>query len=434
MVYEENEKTELKANVMPDFPKEVVAFANTRGGVIYIGIDDAGNVIGVDDADKTILQIGNMVRDCIKPDLTMFIHYNTIEHDGKKIIEITVQRGTDKPYYLAAKGMKPSGVYVRNGTAADPSTDAAIRKMIKETDGDSFEAMRSLEQNLTFDFARREFNNCKVDFGVQQMKTLGIVNMDDIYTNIGLLLSEQCPHTIKAATFQGTDQTEFKDRREFGGSIFKQMEDVYSYIDLRNRTHSSFDKLHRIDARDYPETALREALLNSLVHRDYSYSASTLISIYDDRIEFVSIGGLVTGVSDRDIMLGLSVCRNPKLAGVFYRLHLVEAYGTGMPKIFKSYQDTGKTPKMEITDNAFKLILPNINYRVSTTVTQNKSPNLNYENILQYVKENGVITRKQCETLLGVSQATAARILKQMVETGLLFQEGNGKSTVYKLK
>lgn len=249
---------------------------------------------------------------------------------------------------------------------------------------------------------------------------------------MGLLLSEQCPHTIKTATFQGTDQTEFKDRHEFGGSLFKQMEDAYSYIDLRNRTYSTFDKLRRTDIRDYPEMALREALLNALIHRDYSYRASTLISVYDDRIELVSIGGLVTGVSANDIMLGLSVCRNPKLAGVFYRLHLVETYGTGMPKIFKAYQGTGKTPKIEVTDNAFKLILPNINYRAEESAKK-QSVNRNHEIILQYVKKHDYITRKQTESLLSTSQPTAARILKQMIENNLLYSKGQGKNTVYKL-
>lgn len=187
--------------------------------------------------------------------------------------------------------MKPSGVYVRNGAASEPSTDTAIRKMIKETDGDSFETARSLVQKLTFVFAQEEFKRYKAEWGNQQMKTLGIVSVDGIYTNVGLLLSEQCPYSIKVAVFQGIEQAEFKDRREFGGSLFQQMEEAYSYIDLHNRISSTFDKLRRLDRRDYPESALREALLNCLVHRDYSYNASTLISIYDDRIEFVSIGG-----------------------------------------------------------------------------------------------------------------------------------------------
>ena len=139
------------------------------------------------------------------------------------------------------------------------------------------------------------------------------------------------------------------------------MDEVYDYIDFRNQTHSTFQKLRRIDQRDYPETAVREALLNLLVHREYSFRASTFISLYEDRLEFTSIGGLVSGVTLNDIMMGISVCRNVKLANVFYRLELIEAYGTGILKIKEAYSGTGKTPQIETSDNAFKIILPNLN-------------------------------------------------------------------------
>lgn len=142
------------------------------------------------------------------------------------------------------------------------------------------------------------------------MKTFGFVTQDDVYTNLGLLLSDQCVHTIKAAVFQGTRQNEFKDRKEFTGSLFQQMDEVYEFIDFRNQTHSTFEKLYRIDRRDYPETAVREALLNLLVHREYSFRASSFISLYTDRLEFTSIGGLVSGVTLKDVTMGLSVFRN----------------------------------------------------------------------------------------------------------------------------
>ena len=167
------------------------------------------------------------------------------------------------------------------------------------------------------------------------MKTLGLVTQDGVYTNLGRLLSDQCVHTIKAAVFQGTTQSEFKDRKEFSGSLFQQMDEAYDFIDFRNQTHSTFEKLYRIDRRDYPETAVREALLNLLVHREYSFHASTFIRLYADRIEFTSIGGLVSGVSLKDITMGISVCRNTKLANVFYRLELTEACGTGIIKIME---------------------------------------------------------------------------------------------------
>lgn len=297
MIFQESETVELKAIVVEDIKKEVIAFANCEGGKLYIGVQDDGTVSGLDNPDETSLQISNMVRDAIKPDLTMFLHYETVTVDGKKIVTVDIQQGTERPYYIAKKGLRPEGVYVRQGYSSVPATNTAIRRMIKETDGDHFEEMRSLEQNLTFENAKKVFVERNVKFGLTQMKTLGMVTQDGVYTNLGLLLSDQCVHTIKAAVFQGTTQSEFKDRREFSGSLFRQMDEAYDFIDFRNQTHSTFDKLYRIDRRDYPETAVREALLNLLVHREYSFRASTFISLYADRLEFTSIGGLVSGVS-----------------------------------------------------------------------------------------------------------------------------------------
>ena len=204
-------------------------------------------VVGLDDPDSVALQISNMVRDAIKPDLTMFLHYETLEEDGKKVVAVSIQRGTERPYYIAKKGLRPEGVYVRQGYSSVPATDLAIRQMIKETDGDHFEEMRSLNQELTFEAAQKEFELRDIEFGSQQMQTLKMIDKEGIYSNLGLLLSDQCVHTIKVAVFQGKDQEVFKDR-----------------------------------------------------------------------IEFVSVGGLVPGMELEDIMVGLSVCRNQNLANVFY--------------------------------------------------------------------------------------------------------------------
>ena len=357
MSYQESETVELKSAVVDDIKKEIIAFANSDGGKLYIGVRDNGEVAGLDDPDGTALQVSNMVRDSIKPDITMFLHYQTIEEDGKKIIEISVQRGTNRPYYIAKKGMRPEGVYVRQGYSSVPATDTAIRCMIKETDGDRFETMRCLDQELTFEDTKKEFQFHEIELGPQQMRTLKLVENDGLYSNLALLLSDQNPHTIKVAVFQGTKQMIFKDRREFGGSLMKQMNEVYEYIDFRNQIRATIEKLSRIDVRDYPVIAVREALLNLLVHRDYSFSASALISIYDDRIEFVSIGGLMPGIDLEDIMAGISVCRNQNLANVFYRLHLIEAYGTGLTKIMEAYEETSEKPVISTTKNSFKIMI-----------------------------------------------------------------------------
>lgn len=435
MIFQESETVELKSIVVDDIKKEIIAFANCEGGKLYIGVQDDGTVIGVDDPDGAALQVSNMVRDAIKPDLTMFLHYQTLNEDGKQIVAIDVQQGTERPYYIAKKGLRPEGVFVRQGYSSVPATNTAIRRMIKETDGDHFEDMRSLEQDLTFEAARKEFSERNLPFGEPQMKTLGIMTHDGVYTNLGLLLSDQCVHTIKVAAFEGTTQQEFKDRKEFSGSLFRQMDEVYDYIDFRNQTHSTFQKLRRIDQRDYPETAVREALLNLLVHREYSFRASTFISLYEDRIEFTSIGGLVSGVTLNDIMMGISVCRNVKLANVFYRLELIEAYGTGILKIQEAYSGTGKKPKIETSDNAFKIILPNLNVHTEQKepATDKLAGSVQEDLVINLAKKQGAFTRKDLEKTLGISQTACGRLLKRMMESGQIVQEGKGRNTHYRL-
>ena len=444
MFFRESETTELKETVVDDIKKEIIAFANCDGGKLYIGVRDDGTVVGIDDPDGVSLQISNMVRDAIKPDVTMFLHYRTISEDCKEIIAVDIQRGTDRPYYLAKKGMRPEGVYVRQGYSSVPATDMAIRRMIKETDGDRFEAMRSLNQELTFETAKKEFALRNIDFGPQQMRTLKLLDQDDLYSNLGLLLSDQCAHTIKVAVFQGTDQTIFKDRREFTGSLMQQMNEVYDFIDFRNQTRATVEKLLRTDIRDYPEIAIREALLNLLVHRDYAFSASSLISIYADRIEFISIGGLMPGLDMEDIMAGISVCRNQDLANVFYRLHLIEAYGTGISKIMKAYENMLEKPAIETTRNTFKIILPNINVKYDTeNIPVQESGSVpasaagaskslsDEEKVLKYAQSHGAITRNDVIALLGTSTSTASRIIRKMVKANLLKQNGKARNTNY---
>lgn len=444
MLFRESETIELKEVVVDDIKKEIIAFANCNGGKLYIGVRDDGTVVGLNNPDEVSLQISNMVRDSIKPDVTMFLHYQTIEEDGKEIVAVDIQRGADRPYYLAKKGMRPEGVYVRQGYSSVPATDTAIRRMIKETDGDRFEAMRCLNQELTFEAAKKEFALREVNFGSQQMRTLKLIDKDNLYSNLGLLLSDQCVHTIKVAVFQGTDQTIFKDRREFTGSLMQQMNEVYDFIDFRNQTRATIEKLLRIDVRDYPEIAVRESLLNLLVHRDYSFSASALISIFADRIEFVSIGGLMPGIDLEDIMVGISVCRNQDLANVFYRLHLIEAYGTGIGKIMKAYEGMEERPTIETTPNAFKVTLPNINAKYETvkaSVTRTESiaspvsvteeSLSDEEKVLEYARSYGAVTRNDVIELLGVSTSTASRVIRKMLKNNLLKQNGKARGTNY---
>ena len=432
----ENERIEYKSQMIDDIYKEVIAFANTDGGVIYIGIDDRGNVIGIDDVDETYTRLTNGIRDAIAPDVTMFVRYVLREN---RVIQIEVGEGSYKPYYLKAKGMKPTGVYVRQGASSVQASPDQIRRMIKESDGDVFEQVRTMHQELSFETACKAFERYKVDFTEDKYIALGLRSIhDDQYTNLALLLSDQCRHTTKIAVFGDDANTTFKDAREFGGSIFKQLDDSYEYLTLCNRKSAIFRGLERIERSDYPEEALREALLNALVHRDYSYSGSIIINVNESCMEFISIGGLLSGLSPEDIRSGISQPRNRNLAEIFHRLRLIEAYGTGIRRIYALYSDCAAQPRIEVTGNTFKLVLPNMNTQSDLAPDDSRAaapvitPQM--KTVIDYLKEYGSLTDEELQELLNIKKTRAYLLARQMQENDLIEITGRGTEKKYRLK
>lgn len=446
MALYENETLEYKRQYTPDIKKEVVAFANTAGGTIYIGVDDNGTPVGVQDPDAVVQQLTNALRDGIRPDVTMFTRIAIQDVGGCPVVAVTVSTGTRRPYYLTDKGLRPSGVYLRQGASSAPASEDAIRRMIRLTDGDSFENGRSLTQELTFHTFESEMQQRHLSCGPAQYQTLGILAADGLYTNLGLLVSDQCQHSIKLAVFQGTDKLLFKDRKEFGGSIFQQLNEAYQAIDFYNGTRASFEGLLRKDERDYPMEAVREALLNAVVHRDYSFSGSISINLYQDRLELISLGGLVSGFSLEAALMGASQPRNGKLAALFYRMDLIEAYGTGLGKILNCYAGLPIQPSFESVEGAFRVVLPNIHAALTqkpahaaegghevippeaTALTASE------QKALQAIQQAGQVSRRELESLLGVGTTRAVVLLKRLVELGKVQKTGNGKNTRYQCK
>ena len=308
----------------------------------------------------------------------------------------------------------------------------------------SFEDSRSLDQGLSFAKAEEIFKEKGLDFDRPHMRSLKLIGEDDTYTNLALLLSDQCMHQTKAAVFQGMDKLVFKNRKELTGSLFSQMEELIDFIDFYNQTRSEIKGIYRKDSRDYPEDAVREAVLNAYVHRDYSFSSPLLVSIFDDRLEIVSIGGLVKGIELEDIKLGVSVLRNEALANIFYRLKLIEAYGTGIMKIENAYRDCRRKPVFEASANAFKVTLPNMNYNDPEDIGnifyfKEDIPPYNApvsasdraEKIRAMCREKGYIVRKDIEEAFEVSQPMAVIILKDMQNAGVIRRIGKGKNIRY---
>lgn len=354
----ETNTVEYKLKVTDKILKEVLAFANVAGGTIFIGVDDSGDVIGIEDIDNQYTQLTNMIRDGISPDITLFTSSEIVVENGRRYIKLVVSVGSSRPYYLRSKGLRPEGVYVRQGASSVPASMEQIREMIKQTDGVRYESIRSLNQNLTFIYTTEAFRSVGVDFGEPQFLTLGIKTPDGLYTNLGLLLSDQCPHLVKAASFRGASRVNFKHRKELTGSVLKQAEDAFQYATLGLPTLTTYSGTRRIDTYVVDPTAIREGIYNALVHREYGMDGPTMLSVFDDRIEILSLGGIPIPGGASALIPGASFCRNKALADVFYRLRLIEAYGTGLPKISDTYADSVTEYTLDITESMFRITLP----------------------------------------------------------------------------
>lgn len=422
----EGEHVEFKEAVCDSAIKTVAAFANSGGGKIYIGVKDDGEVAGIEDVDGELLRLTGKMRTNIRPDVLMMVSTEVETHDGRAVIVVTVEKGSKRPYYLAAKGLRSEGVYIRSGASSVPSSEAAILQMIQESSGDSFEARPSSNQELSFEFATSYFAESGLSLTNAEMRTLGMLAADE-FTNLALLLSDQCPSFVKAASFDDDTRNVFLERAEFSGSILKQLEDAYGFLVSHDKFRTSYEGLRRVDHDDYPKQALREAVANAVVHREYALSGPTLVSVMPSLVEITSLGGLVPGIEREDLGANISLPRNKLLAALMYRLGIIEAWGTGIGRMRSSYEGSGAEVGISITPNTFTVRLPNRNATAHAT-----EPASDRAAVMRAVK-NGLGTRLEIQRETGFSQSKTIGLLGQLVRDGILEKKGESRNTRYVL-
>lgn len=422
---QKNEYTEFKREYVEQIKNTVIAFANGNGGVLYVGIDDDGTVVGVRDVVALQERIISALHDGIRPDVMMFVKVVPEMIEGKNVVSINVVPGTQKPYYLSGKGLTGSGVFVRQGVSTMPASADSIRRMLMMSSGYEYERSVAVEQDLHFVKANEIFRMHKLPFGDEQFRTLELVDADGRYMNLAFLLSDECTHSVKIGVFEGNNKDVFKDRLEVRGSLFEQLEKTLGFLHRYNRIAAKIKGFERQDVWDYPEEALREAVLNALIHRDYGVGAEIQISIFDDRIEIVNVGGLMNGLTLTEIMRGLSVVRNKRLANIFYRLRYVEVYGTGLTRIYNKYKGLVQQPVITATERIFQIVLPNMNTAV-------KEPKTKREMILDFCRSQGYVTRKDVERITGLTMSGARYLITQMIDEKFLVKSGYGKTVVYR--
>ena len=443
----ENSKIEYKREFTQEVVKSVIGMMNAEGGEIFIGIEDDGSICGIDDPDEVLLKVTNSLRDSIRPDALMFISCDPVVMNGEHVVRILVLKGTRKPYYLAAKGIRPEGVYVRRGASTIPASPDLIYELLRQTEGADFESEIASRQDLTLNALQEHFQRRGLDFTEGSKRTLGMLDSQGRYTNLAVLLSDQCVHQIKIATFSGTDFSRIYTRTEASGSVLSQLDFVFDVLKRNQSIISNIRGLVRDDFETYPEVALREALVNAIVHRDYSYSGPIRIDVFSDRMEFMNFGRLMKGLTVDDIGFGLSELRNQKLAAIFYRLGYIEAYGTGLRSIQGQYKQSVSKPSIEVSNNGFRLTLPKFvlkkpgeggekeetseERKMDAGGFNDRPPKSAFERFMDFCSRHPEFTRRQLQNELGVSQTTANNLIRRMVDAERIRRTRIGRYVQY---
>ena len=421
---QENENIEFKELYTENIYKEIVAFLNSGSGTIYIGYNDNGELIGLENVKETEEKISNGIRGKIVPDCSVFVSINNATLDNKDYIIINVSKGVNI-YSLKDKGII-KGTYIRNGSCSMSATEETVKQMIIKNSNITFETSVANNQNLTFNYIREAFMGINIDINNKNiMKSLFMVDNNGNYTNLALLLSDQNPYTVKVATYQSVNKTNFLDRKEFGGSLLEVYDKTLSYLKINSATYGLIDSSIREDIEEYPEFILREIILNSLIHRDYSVLTSNIINIYkDDSIEFISYGSLYGNITIEDVLAGLSTSRNPHLQSIFMRLKRVEAIGSGLRRVNSYYKSKNLDFLVKALPSSFVVRLP----RIAIDKIPAKD---DYKIIIDYLDKNGEITRKQAERLLNKEKTTTSNVLSKMISDKIIKKIGKGPNTKY---
>ncbi len=356
----ETNRIEYKQELTPDvdIEKEVIAFLNTiEGGFVFIGIDKTCKTVGVADTDGDILKIKDRIKNNISPSAMGLFDVVEEEEDGKEIIKIIVAGGSEKPYFKKKYGMTARGCYIRLGTAAEPMPQAMIDKLFASRTRNSIGKIKSQRQDLSFEQLRIYYEENGKTLNENFKINLELITEDGFLNYAAYLLADENGVPIKLAKFAKKTRVDLIENNEFGYcSIIKAAKSVLNKLDIENKTFAKITSKERIEERLWNAVALREAVINAIVHNDYTREAFPKFEIFSDRIEITSYGSLPENLSQEDFLNGISISRNKELMRVFNDLELVEQLGTGVPRILEYYSKEC----FQITENFIRIILPTV--------------------------------------------------------------------------
>ncbi|TJX15372.1 AAA family ATPase [Tissierella creatinini] len=424
MERKEKYNLEFKESISKTFLKTVSAYSNYNDGKIIFGIDDNGNIIGIDNIKEASIRIENMINDSIDP-VPQF-HLNIEKKDGGDIMVLTVEKGKDTPYYYNGRA------YKRSDTSTLEVDRFELRRLALKGVNMNYEEIQSSTQNLEFKILESKL---KEALGIEEispdiLKTLNLLDKKGDYNLAAELLADK--NDIK---FSGIDIVRFGEN--INQIQYRETIDRVSLLNQYDKAIEIFERYYqyeeiegykRIKKELVPKEAFREALANAIVHRVWDINSYIQISMLKDKIEINSPGGLPGGISEDEYLYSnISLLRNPIIAGVFYRLDVIEKFGTGIMRINEEYTDSTAKPNFKISENYIKIILPVIDIKM---IGLSEDENI----VLDIFKGEIELSRAELEDKAKFSKSKAIRILNSLIDKNIIIKLGSGSSVTYRLR
>lgn len=411
----ETKDLEYKESITGTFLKTVSAFANYGTGVILFGVADDGSIKGIDEPEQACLDIENRINDSIDP----VPEYQLSINRKTSVITLRVLEGLHKPYLFKSKA------YRRNDSATVASDRIELSRLILEGQNLSFEELPASNQQLSFEILKGRLTAALhiEAFSADTLKTLELYNDETGFNKAGELLAD-------TNDLCGTDIVRFGDSISMilDRAVFEHQSILKQY-DLSLEMYRKYYQYEQIKGafREtvslIPEEAFREAIANALVHRTWDTNANINVSMFADRIDIVSPGGLPRGISEEEYLRGgISILRNRIIGSVFLRLQMIERFGTGIRRIYESYKDSMIKPGFEVTENSIRISLPVVQTSSELTADENKVFSLLRGKLLS----SSVITEAT-----GFGKSKTVIILNKLVKAGYVRVLGSGRGTKY---
>lgn len=444
--------------------KTIVAFANTQGGKLVVGVDDKTHqIVGVENDVLFQLMdgIANAVSDSCVPQIIPDIEPQTV--DGKTVVVVSVEAGKNRPYYLKSKG-KDNGTYIRVAGTSRLAFPEKIKELEMEGARISWDELtcvgypvsKDATEKLCQDIERFRKKAGMTDHSVnkEQLINWKILKQSEgqlLATNAyALLTSDYFPFSkTQCAVFKGTDRAVFLDKREFEGPIYTQIEEAVDFV-LRNiRLGATIDGLVRKERYELPPEAIREMIINAHCHRNLLDESCIQVAIYDDRLEVTSPGGLYNGLTYEEVMNGHSKIRNKGIANIFSQMGLVEAWGSGIKRILNAAEEYGlPKPRFQEFDNMFRVELfrnlfpmmkenrdigeASEKHRRSigevSGIEKQIELNDTQQKIIKLLLEDNQLSAIKLADRIGIASRNIESNIKKLKELGILIRHGSPKN------